>query len=367
MKVCLRRGYHHVFDDLVKYPPKNVSYSIPKMTSSRGQHGIVNTMKRKGWRFYSNLFKKPNSLKVDCGPDVELIHSNSGFLVDNKIPWVIDLEHAASFVGFESGRLEGVRDEIQKYLSSDHCKKIMPWTKASEISIRNSLNVRGFSDKIEVVYPAMMPLKIKKKKGDQMNFLFVGSEFYGKGGKEVLEACSVLRNKYDFKLNMVSDVPKEFQKKYRDFNFVKSNLPRSEIMRKYFSTSNIFILPSYIDTFGMVFLEAMSAGIPIVTSNNFAIPEIVGGSGLMVDAKKRTMFDEKMLFKKSWDEFNRGVRQDKPEIVGELVEKISHVMENSSVRKRMSKRGISEVSGGKFSIRERNRKLNRIYEESLRR
>jgi hypothetical protein len=68
MKVCLRRGYHHVFDDLVEHPPKGVEYTIPKMTSSRGQSGLINVVKRKGWRLYSNVLKRPNIVNVDCAP-----------------------------------------------------------------------------------------------------------------------------------------------------------------------------------------------------------------------------------------------------------------------------------------------------------
>lgn len=367
MRVCLRRGYHHVFDDLVEHPPRGVEYTIPKMTSSRGQSGLINVVKRKGWRFYSNVLRRPNIVKVDCGPGTDLIHSNSGFLVDNDVPWVVDLEHAASFVGFESGKLEGVRGTVQRYLSSSNCRKIMPWTKAGEASIRNSLDTKGFGNKIEVVYPAMAPSKVKRKSGDGINLLFIGYGFYGKGGKEVLEACNRLRGIYDVNLTMVSDVPREFQKKYGHFDFVKPNLTRGELLRKHFSRADVFVLPSYIDTFGMVFLEAMSAGVPIVASNSFAIPEMIEGCGVTVDARKRSMFDRRMLFKTSWDTFNRSAKQDKPEVVDGLVEKISFMIDNPSARNRMSRRGRLEVSRGKFSVGQRNKKLNRIYEESLRR
>lgn len=365
MRVCLRRGYHHAFDDLVRYPPKNIDYTIPKVASSRGQMGLVNVVKRKGWRLYSNLLRKPNVISVDCGPGVDLIHSNSGFLVKNKMPWVIDLEHVASFVGFESGRLEGVRDTVERYLSSDYCKKIMPWTKSAEHSIRNALNTRNFGEKIEVVYPAMKPLKIKRRKTGEISLLFVGYEFYGKGGKEILEACDILRKKFDFILNMVSDVPVELQKRYNHFNFVKSNIPRTDLLKKYFSSADVFVMPSYIDTFGMVLLEAMSVGIPVITSNSYAGPEIASGSGLTVDVSKRTMFGNDYLFKSSWKIFNSKVKRDKPEVVSDLVRKITYLIENKSASRKMAKHGKSEVSKGRFSVGERNKKLKRIYEESV--
>jgi len=369
MKVCLRRGYHHAFDDLIEHPPRDVEYYIPSIVSSMGQGGMINVMKRRAWRIYANLLGKPNSIKIRPPEGTQLIHSNSGFLVEDEMPWVVDLEHAASFVGFEVGKLEKVKDKVLRYLTSEHCKKIMPWTIAGQRSVESALGTRWIKQKMEVVYPAMSPLRIKKRRHDGINVLFVSYGFFNKGGKEVLEACDALRRKHDFNLTMISEVPDEYKEMYPNFTYIRPNLPRQKVLEEYFSKADIFVLPSYMDTFGMVYLEAMSAGIPIVGSNVFAVPEIVGKAGRFVDIGKYSWYGKDWQFGwKSWQQLEDLLENTpKPEIVHQIVKHVGDLMESKTLRNRMGKAGMKEIEKGKFSIERRNRQLKRIYEEAVRR
>lgn len=57
-----------------------------------------------------------------------------------------------------------------------------------------------------------------------------------------------------------------------------------ELIKYLYSTSEIFVLPSFKETFGIVFLEAMHYSLPIITTNVSAMPELVedGKNGLLV-------------------------------------------------------------------------------------
>jgi len=59
---------------------------------------------------------------------------------------------------------------------------------------------------------------------------------------------------------------------------------RSEMARLY-ANADIFCLPSLHETFGLVYLEAMAAGLPVVALNSTAVPEVVrdGIDGILIE------------------------------------------------------------------------------------
>jgi glycosyltransferase involved in cell wall biosynthesis len=51
-----------------------------------------------------------------------------------------------------------------------------------------------------------------------------------------------------------------------------------------FAGARALVLPSFDEGFGLPVLEAMSAGVPVVTSNRGSLPEVVGTAGVLLDA-----------------------------------------------------------------------------------
>lgn len=50
-----------------------------------------------------------------------------------------------------------------------------------------------------------------------------------------------------------------------------------------YSGANLYVFPSYCETFGMTQIEAMACGIPVVTSNISVMPEICGDAAIYFD------------------------------------------------------------------------------------
>ena len=254
---------------------------------------------------------------------------------------------------------------IERYLSSKYCKKILPHCIASKKSINRLYNIKSINDKIEVVYPAIQVKKeFSRRQNNKIRLLFVANRFYEKGGKEMLQAFSELDKKYDIELYMRSPIPKEIKERYsnnKNIFFFENILDRYKLFDLY-SNSDIFILPTYDDSFGYVFLEAMSFGLPLIGNNIFAVPEIIddGINGFLIETPV-SLFNENGCVQK----LPNLSKVENPIVIKQLIEKISILIDDSSLRIKMGKNSFNLVQNGRFSINERNKKLREIYISGL--
>jgi glycosyltransferase involved in cell wall biosynthesis len=68
------------------------------------------------------------------------------------------------------------------------------------------------------------------------------------------------------------------------------NISRDELIQLYLASS-VFALPTRAEMFGLVFLEAMGAGLPIVSTNRPYIKEILGDgeAGIVVERQRKSI------------------------------------------------------------------------------
>jgi glycosyltransferase involved in cell wall biosynthesis len=50
-----------------------------------------------------------------------------------------------------------------------------------------------------------------------------------------------------------------------------------------YAGARLFVMPSFDEGFGLPVLEAMTAGVPVVAANRGALPEVLGGAGVLVN------------------------------------------------------------------------------------
>ena len=62
-------------------------------------------------------------------------------------------------------------------------------------------------------------------------------------------------------------------------------LPKSESIERYYSAADVFVMPSFYDTFGMVVSEAMASGLPAIVSVDTGASELIehGVSGVLIE------------------------------------------------------------------------------------
>lgn len=102
--------------------------------------------------------------------------------------------------------------------------------------------------------------------------LFVGTDWKRKGGPVLLQAFRKIRSRHpDAELYIIGCSP-EIQE--NGVHVVGRVAP--EDLHAYFSEARLFALPTELEAFGVVFVEALHFGLPIVATAIGAIPEIVG-------------------------------------------------------------------------------------------
>jgi glycosyltransferase involved in cell wall biosynthesis len=197
----------------------------------------------------------------------------------------------------------------------------------------------------------------------------IPGDFQVKGGKEALEAFVILRQKYsNLEILVRSDMPEEIKGKYKNvpgLRIINKILPWPEIEHE-FLTADIFLFPGHHTPF-MSLLDAMSYELPIVATNAYANAELVtdGETGLVINCSKNVPYYlDKYLPNGSTPKFRKAIKALDNDVVSELVEKTSILIENVDLRRKMGKAGRAEIENGRFSINNRNEKLKKIFDEA---
>ncbi|GAF85311.1 unnamed protein product, partial [marine sediment metagenome] len=136
----------------------------------------------------------------------------------------------------------------------------------------------------------------KRKKNRIFQVLFVGSVGQRKGIKYLLEAIKKL-NTDKIKLKIIGPVIGSGRafKAYSGICEYLGPLGQDEV-KNHMHQSDCFVLPSLFEGFGLVILEAMATGMPVIASANTAAPEIVreGVDGFVVKPQDPDVISDKL-------------------------------------------------------------------------
>jgi glycosyltransferase involved in cell wall biosynthesis len=378
-------GLHSAYKSLIRCPPKGYRFeaecgreraAIKAASRFSLTYSLLYALDRVVpvhlLKSYWNTLKRPPA-------GTKLTYSIMHLLLRNE-PWVLDLpcEHVTNVLG-GFRHFKRFRGLVKRVLAAPNCRKIIVSIDAGKKALQATLG-SDLAGKTDVVYWAV-PKKEFAKSFDEnkVKLLFVNSgnipgQFHAKGGKEALEAFSLLRRRYPHvEMVMRSDVPSPMLKRYEQtggLRIIDKVVPWGEMERE-FMTADIFLLPSHL-TPQMAFLDAMSYELPVVTTDVWGTPEIVedGTAGLLVHDSRVAAHYEKMLPRYfvppgGSPEYRDIVGSTDPQMVEQLVERLSLLIENADLRRRLGKAGRETVENGRFSIQRRNSRLKRVLDEAI--
>lgn len=175
---------------------------------------------------------------------------------------------------------------------------------ADHIFVASSITQKSLLDfgidpyKISVI-PYGAPLEYfhpQPKPDSQFRALYVGRLEPRKGIHYLLEAWSQL-NLLNAELSLVgiNEFPSGWLDRYGDRIHYTPSVPHSAL-NDYYSSANVLVFPSLVEGFGLVLLEAMACGIPIIATPHTAAPDIItdGVEGFIIPIRDRIALMDKL-------------------------------------------------------------------------
>lgn len=196
------------------------------------------------------------------------------YMIDHKIP----------FIHSSDGGMIKEDSALQKKLKSYFIKNASAWLGTGKVTTEYLEHYGAYKNKI-ITYPFtsiygrdILPvpdsMEVKHQFRNQLKMyedkivLSVGQLIHRKGIDILIKAASQLNNTGIYIIGGTpSDEYVELKRKYNANNIHFIGFKDKNELSKYYRAADVFVLPTREDIWGLVVNEAMSYGIPVVTTN----------------------------------------------------------------------------------------------------
>lgn len=177
--------------------------------------------------------------------------------------------------------------------TDEYYKKNLPTFFYNTFYIQNAIQIANF---------AIGSSRILHKKGNSIRLVSVGTLNKRKNQLFQIEiAKELVRIGIDFNLNIIGDGPDFFELKQ---HIIKYNLQEKVVLvgktnhvEKYLEESDIFLHTALYEPFGLVLIEAMASGLPVITFNGGGNEELIQNevNGFLMNKLDKNMFSTKII------------------------------------------------------------------------
>ena len=232
--------------------------------------------KRRSWKQVVplvNLKRRPAGLSPETP-----VYVWGGLIASG--PFIVEIDNPYSLVGYNLRAISVWRWLIRRILLSSRCLQIRCMSEACRRNLQALLGDEVY-DKAEVRYPSVGIQAREEDRSDreECRFLFIGTQFDIKGGRALVNAFRrLVKRRPQVHLDMVTYVTDSIRKELEgveNLTLHEPGMSREELMETLYPASDVLIHPTYVDSFGLVVLEAVAAGLPVIATDVYAIREMV--------------------------------------------------------------------------------------------
>lgn len=232
-----------------------------------------------------------NTIIFNFFNSVQGYHFFNGIWVFATKPWMCSFESIIPRIGGDR-----FKHFLIKQLLKPQCKAIIAMSKCNE-QLQKDYIMAFYPEYASVILPKLkhlypsqvLPSKVVFENTNKLRFIFVGTDFYRKGGCIALKAfVNCFTNDKTVEIIIISSLQAGYISDYSEENHqwvnthIKENNQvtwiqgaENSLVLAEMAKSDVVLLPSYADTFGYSILEGMANGCVPVVSNVRALGELV--------------------------------------------------------------------------------------------
>lgn len=211
-----------------------------------------------------------------------------GSLVITLKPYCTYIETGLALYNYD---LEIAKNPIARWIvmflaTRKQCKQLIFFSEAAKKSFFTTVSYpssvrRRLESKSTIIYPIPIAKQESKPRQftGQLRLLFPGT-FYIKGGLEVAHAYERLRKVHkNVSLTIITAMHSlrtediDYMRSLPGLTLLDAKLNEQEMIEVY-QSHDVFLLPTYRDGFGLVLIEALAYGMPVIITDQYATSEM---------------------------------------------------------------------------------------------
>lgn len=306
---------------------------------------------------------------IECKENTSEINGSFNRFLKSKKPYFIYVENPTALYHYSINRGKSYlgKRKIKKRLSDTNLRALICMSKACYSTFETVCGAPTENCEKKVIYPYVPRNSIVDNEKiktrcyeNEVKLLFVaqGIRFISKGALEVIESFKEARKIFNnIKLTMItsfSEVDSSLLEQIREIEgitLLDFNLSYKQ-MESYYANSTILLQPTSDDSSPLTILEGMKAGLPVLATKLYAIPEMVENevNGFLTDPKY-WFFDENNIPNPTiWNDRKNTIKSNKvsKSIVDFLCEKILLLIKDRDLLFKMSSESFRIANSAPF-------------------